>query len=710
MPEHWLKRLLSPKSIAIIGASERMGSLAATTHHQLVHRGFDGEIYSVNPKYPLLFGKTCYDSLKQLPIVPNLVVYAISGRGLEISFYEALEIGVGGIVIYASNHFAGDTEPPLPQRLKEAAQKAGVPVCGGNSMGFYNYDHGVFVSFDHPPASRPPGHIGFIAHSGSGMTYLANNDARFCYNYVIASGQETNATAADYMDYLLEQPSTRVIAIFLEAVRDVDGFVLALRKAKSKQIPVVITKLGRTEKSAELAVSHSGAIVGNHDAFIALCQRYGAILTKAPDEMIVTAMLLSMDKKMGAGNLAGLLDSGGMRELMIDLADDYGLGFGEISENTRSTLDDHLEYGLEPDNPLDAMGALGRNTGTTYLECGKALLDDPATSLLTFEFEFRDGFTHYPVMFDVIRELHKYSEKPVLVINSFTYTSLSETAAELCHEGIPMVNGLDVALRSLRNLKNYRDSLWISYNMENPHELEMGTTGNNMILDPEKVHVWTQPLSTLDESSEATSLALMGDFGLPTITHDLVDNLDYALEKAKEFGYPVVMKTAARGIQHKSDQDGVKLSLKNELSLATAYEDLSIRLGKEVLIMPMAEAGIEIAIGMKNDPQYGPLVMVAAGGVLVELMDDRVSQLAPIDAMAARKMISELRISRLLKGVRGKPALDIDALCELIVQFSRVVYGLRGEISEVDLNPVIVHEKGCSIVDALVVPIVMPQN
>ena len=201
--DHWLRRLLAPKRIAIVGISSRPDNLATITYQQLVSTGFDGQIYFINPKQAQLFDAPCYPDLAALPEVPDLVVYGISGSALEASFDEAMTLQVGGVLIYASNQFEGD-HPPLPARLAEKAQVANIPVFGGNSMGFYNYDDGVMVSFDHPPEGRPSGHIGLIAHSGSAMTYLANNDARFCYNYVFATGQEIHGTVADYIDYLLE--------------------------------------------------------------------------------------------------------------------------------------------------------------------------------------------------------------------------------------------------------------------------------------------------------------------------------------------------------------------------------------------------------------------------------------------------------------------------------------------------------------------------
>ena len=689
---HWLDKFLSPKTIAIVGASEREGNLAAATISQLKESGYSGTLYMINPKYETLFGQPCYASPKSLPETPDLVVFAISGLALEQSFNEAIDLGVGGIVMYASNLIEEDAATPLTQRLRARAAKAGIPVCGGNSMGFYNYDHNVMISFDRPPSSRPPGHIALIAHSGSAMTYLSNNDARFCYNYVIASGQETNADVGDYMDYLLEQPSTRVVALFIETVRNPAGFVAALKKARDKDIPVVITKLGRTEKSAALAVSHSGAIVGDHEVFLAVCRRYGAIVCRDIDELIVSALLFSLGYRVRSGAVASLLDSGGMREQMIDLAEEYGVNFAEVSAQTISTMQQHLEYGLHADNPLDGMGALGRNTEQTYLECGKALLDDPATGLLTYEFEFRDEFSHYPVMFDVIEQLNAYSSKPLIVINSCTYTTLSETAADLCHKGIAVINGIDVAMRAIKNLVRYNSAT------------KTKTAPPLDAMQSDSVERCRSALLRMTDNDEFTSLALLSELGLPVTANALAIDLDSAIQAANRIGYPVALKTAAQGMHHKSDSGGVKLSIQDDNALKIAYEDLNQRLGRRVLVMDMAREGVELALGMKNDPQYGPIIMIAAGGVLVELLDDHTSELAPLNTSCATDMLNRLKFFKLLGGVRGRPACDTQTLIKMIVRFSQVTFELGDSIAEIDLNPVIVHQAGCTIVDALIVP------
>ena len=688
---HWLSRLLNPRSIAIVGASERSGSLAATTHRQLLDRAYRGAVYAVNPKYESVFGATCYADLAQLPEVPDLVIYAISGLALEASFAQAMSLRVGGVVIYAANYLEDDSEPRLPARLRERAAAAGIPVIGGNSMGFYNYDSGVLVSFDHPPPARPAGHIALVAHSGSGMTYLANNDARFAYNYVISSGQEINASVGDYLDFLLDQPSTRVIAVMLETVRDVPAFVAALRKAQRLSIPVAITRLGRTEQSARLAQSHSGAIVGDHQALVAVCERHGAILCGDIDEMMLTALLFASGRRAAAGGLASMLDSGGMREQMVDLAEHYGIPFASVSPATTAVLAANLEAGLEAVNPMDGMGALGHRSAETFLECGKALLADDDSAMLSFEFEFRDDFSHYPELFEVTRQLVAASDKPVVLVNSFAFSSVGERAAELTREGIPVLNGIDASMRALRNFMGYAQTGAVP---------EVAAVE----LPARALSAWSGRLARLDACDEMTSLELMRDFGLPCVACRPAESLAQAREAAAELGYPLVLKTAMPGIAHKSDRNGVIVGIASADQLASAYAELEARLGARVVVMPQVAAGLEVSVGMKNDEQFGPLVVIACGGLLVELLAERAVGLAPLVPAQVDELLERTRLARLLGGVRGQPAADRAALVELVVRFSWIVTELAEVIAEIDLNPVIVGPSGCTIVDALVIP------
>ena len=388
-----------------------------------------------------------------------------------------------------------------------------------------------------------------------------------------------------------------------------------------------------------------------------------------------------------------MLDSGGMREQMIDLAEDHGVNFARIATHTTEVLRDHLEAGLEAVNPMDGMGALGNNTYQTYLECGKALLDDADTALLSFEFEFRDGFSHYPELFEVAKQLSAYSDKPLLLINSCSFATIHQTAAELTAEGIPVINGIDVALRAILNLMNYQS---FGEAIASPTKTDF---------EQAVITHWSARLATVESCDEITSLSLMADFGLPTVAFHIAQTLDEARAAADTCGYPLVLKTAVAGIAHKSDQNGVILGIADRQQLEAAYRDLQTRLGDRVVVMPMVEPGVEVSVGMKRDPQYGPMVIVACGGILIELLAERAFKLAPVDDTQANAMIEQTKLASLLSGVRGQAAADRQALVDLVVRFSTVVVVLADSIAEIDLNPVIVNQSGCTIVDALVVPL-----
>jgi acyl-CoA synthetase (NDP forming) len=287
--------------------------------------------------------------------------------------------------------------------------------------------------------------------------------------------------------------------------------------------------------------------------------------------------------------------------------------------------------------------------------------------------------------------LSGYSDKPLILVQSCTFTDLSNTAAELTAQGIPVINGIDVALRSMRNLMNYRSS-------------GVTVVGSNEIdFDQAVVRSWSSRLNAAESCDEAASLSLMSDFGLPTVSFSIAENFDQVCAAAEVCGYPLVLKTAMTGIAHKSDKNGVKVGIENVQQLKEAYRDLQTRLGDRVVVMPMIATGVEVSVGMKNDPQYGPMVIVACGGVLIELIAERAFKLAPVNREQVNAMIDQTRLKKLLPGIRGQASVDRVALVDLVVRFSELAVVLGGEIAEIDLNPVIVNQSGCTIVDALVV-------
>lgn len=694
---HWMSRLLAPQSIALVGASENPDSFGLRTKRLLEKHAYSGTLYLVNPRYQEVEGSACYPNIESLPIVPDLVVLVIGSHAVEAVFDKAIELGVGGMVIYVNNYLEEAAAPNLLQRLKAKASKADIPICGGNGMGFYNYDTNTLVSFDFPP-ERASGHIAFIAHSGSVMTYLANTDPRLMFNLVVSPGQEIHGTVADYMLYALAQPSTRVLAIFVETIRDPARFIVALKCAREQQIPVVVVKVGRTEQSARMAASHSGAVAGDDGAFQGICDHYGAIRVTDMDQLAATALAFSQPRRPRKGALSSLLDSGGLREQMIDIGEEMGLEFTQLTEHSRKQLETVLEYGLIAENPVDAMGAINADVAKLYRKCLKILDDDSGSAMISLEFEFRDNFSQYPALLDVAKAFIDLTDKPLIVVNSSVNANNSTTANELGRFGIPVINGVSLAMSAMANMFRYRDHIFF----DSPVTAPIMSNGDND-LDTKTVAYWRGHLQNTGLLGEVESLQLLADFNFPCARSQVADNLDDAVVAATALGYPVVLKSARPDLHHKSDADGVRLSLMDSDAVAHAYHDIAHRLGPKVMVATMIEAGVELAFGMINDPQFGAIVMVCAGGIYIELLEDRRFIPAPCSVEEALHGIASLNIFKILKGVRGKPPCRVELAAQMLSEFSKVAFELRDVISAIDLNPVIVSSESCTIVDALVI-------
>lgn len=611
---HALDRLLKPESIALVGVSPREGTVGYDMFQVLLQGGYEGEVYLVNPRYEELNGFTCYNSLSDLPVVVDMAVLSVASHRMETLIDEAIALGIGGVTIYDYCKLEQETSPPLMERLKEKTRRAGLPVCGGNCMGYYNFDTRTLVSFQ-SPGDRKPGHISLIAHSGSIFVLPVSNDPRYRFNLVVSAGQEIGTTLDEYMDFALEQPSTRVLAVFMEAVRNPEGFVRVLQKARRKGIPVVVTKVGRTEESARLAATHSGAIAGDNTAYEALFKKYGVICTDSLDDLMTTAQILSQGTRIGAGELGYISDSGGLRELFVDMAEGYGLKFARISADTEQKLAQRLPLGLEPVNPLDAAGPFTEDYAGVFRDCVRYIMEDPDVAMGVFEFEARDDFVYMPELIDVAKEVRSYSDKPFIVLNTFSAALNSGIADELMDHQIPLVNGVENAVKVMSRLMQYRNSLEIA---ETDASAEVTTDVASAVAVR-----WRKRLSSGESLSEAEGLQLLSDYGIRVATPFAASCLASTLDAADKTGFPVVLKTAEPDIHHKSDVGGVKLNLQDTSQLEAAYSDLCQRLGPRVTLEPMVAPGTELALGMINDAQFGPMVMVGSGGIYIEVLKDR---------------------------------------------------------------------------------------
>jgi acyl-CoA synthetase (NDP forming) len=684
-----LTPLLAPQSIALVGASPKYDSVGNGMIRGVREGAFGGRLYLVNPNYREIGGLPSYPSLAALPETVDHVVLGVANARLEAQLAEAIRHGARAATIFASCYLPDDGDPPLTLRLAAMARDAGLQICGGNGMGFYNLEHGLRVCGFPPPSWLAHGAIAFISHSGSAFSGLCHTDRRFRYSLAVSAGQELTTTVADYLDFALDMPSTRVVGLFLETVRDPAGFVAALEKANARDIPIVAVKVGRTAESAALALSHSGALAGNHAAYQAVFDRYGVIEVDDLDSLANCLLLFAQPRRVGKGGLATMHDSGGLRELALDLAVAHDVRYARIGEGTRQTLASRLEYGLEPTNPLDAWGT-GHDYENIFSDCLQALIDDPATAIAVLCAETRSGFTLHESYAQIVRTVSARSEKPVLMANNFATIGNDDLAVRCTQAGTPVLIGLGPLMTAVGAAFDYRD-----FRARPAASAAAAPAGARAR--------WTARLQRGDTLDEAESLTLFADYGMPTLPHRIVESAAAAAAAARELGYPVVLKTAMPSILHKSDVQGVVLDLPDSAALRLAYDDLARRLGLRVLVMPMAGKGIELAFGAIDDPQFGPIVMLGAGGVLIEAMNDRRFALPPFDAGVARRLIDRLRARPLLDGKRGMPPANIDALADAFARFSVMATDLAGLFREIDVNPLLCGAGGCVALDALVV-------
>lgn len=672
-----LRPLLSPRAIAFLGASCRPNTPGNDMMRMIRRAGFDGRVYAVNPAWREVEGYPCVPRFADLPEPPDLAVLAVRNELLEQALAEAIDAGARAAVIFAAAELAEAGRPPLAERLKALAEAAGIPVCGPNCMGFYNDLDRVWVCGFPSPRQPRPGRIALIAHSGSVFGALCHNDPRLTFALAVSPGRELTATVADYILDAVERPEVAVIGLFLETARDPAGLRRALERAAALGKPVVALKVGRTAAAAAAALTHTGAVAGNDGAFEALFEATGVIRVETLDELAAALMLLQTGRRAGPGGLVSIHDSGGERELILDLADRLGVPFATIAPATVAALAARLEPGLEPANPLDAWGS-GRDYVATFAGCFEALLDDEAAAIGLFSVDLRDDYYLHRGFAEAALAVRARTEKPFAIATNYTQLRHDRIALALADQGVPVLDGTVNALVAVRAALQHRDIL--ARPPDPPPPPPAATAA-------ERAEALAR-LAAGKACDEAAALQLLAAFGIPVNAARIAEDEAAALAAAAEFGYPVVLKTAT-GIAHKSDVGGVRLGLGDAESLRQAYREMAQRLGGRVTVARQLPPGVEIALGMVADPQFGPVVMVGAGGVLVELMGDRATTLAPFGPATAHRLVQRLRLRRLLQGYRGLPAADLEALAIVIARFSVLAAAVADHVAAIDVNPLI---------------------
>jgi len=691
---HRLDPLLRPRSIAVVGATERPHSVGRRTVHNLLTGGFEGRIYPVNPGRDRVLGLQCYPALANLPETVDHVAFAVSDQRIEAVLGLAIEHGAPAATIMSQLLLEEDTEPMLQQRVEAMVRSSGLLLCGANAMGFYNCRDGVWMcGFDTRDNHPRGGNVTLISHSGSGMSGIVDCEERIDFNLAVSTGQEISVAMHDYMDFAIEVHKTRVIGLFMETVRDPAAMVAVLEKANRAQVPVVAIKVGRTALSARLAQSHSGAVAGHDATYEALFDRYGVQRVNDIDAFTTALIMFAQPHPVADGGLVSLHDSGGERQLVIDLAERTNTPLAAITPQTTARLEELLDPGLPAVNPLDAWGMGRPGHDEVMAECLSVLMQDPGAALGAVIQDRGPNGAIYPAYADYLRTAHAATGKPAFLVANRQGTGTDPLVVATTREGFPVLDGLRPFLEGVNALLGWRDFC------------------QRPAMAPPVAHEQRlqDARSQLREGipDEAAALEWLRRLGLPAVAARVASSEPEAVRLASELRFPVAMKTAAPGLQHKSDHRGVHLSLADEDAVRQAYGDLAGRLGPRVLLAPMVSGpGIELLLGMTRDPQFGPLVVMGLGGTRVEALRDVVCALPPFDAATARRLLGRLQHAALFEHSRGEERPDLDSYCEAAALFSVAVASLTDALEEIDINPLIVTAHGCIAVDALVVPAV----
>ncbi|MEZ5784422.1 MAG: acetate--CoA ligase family protein [Rhizobiaceae bacterium] len=686
-----IRALLQPRSIALVGASDRAETLGRAMVDMALVGGYQGAVYAINPKYQQIGDVPCFAGASELPEVVDHVVLGVGNERLEAALDEAIAHGARAATIFASCTIPGDGGA-LRERIVAKARAAGLAICGGNCMGFYNNQIGLRVAGY--PALQPmaAGGIGWLAQSGSVFGALAHNDQRLKFGLAVSSGAEMVTTCADYLRWMVTSGDIRVVGMFLETVRDPEGFASALELAASRDIPVVVLKVGRTAASAEMALSHTGALVGNDVAYSALFKRYGVIQVDDEDELAATLCLFQQPRRPGRGRLVAIHDSGGERELAVDIADRVGLTYARLSNHTKEKIAQIIDPELVPGNPLDVWGS-ARDFTSVFTGAFTALMEDDEAAIGMMFCDIRDGSFLSSGYVDAAIATHCATEKPVAFATNYSMVNHTALVSRLSKAGVPVIDGTRVALQAVKHMLAWRD-----------RPRGGAPARPDGIVGHEAVRSGRSKLALGAPLSESDSLALLAAYGIKTARSVTVRDDKELAGAGLCMTYPVVLKTADPAILHKSDVGGVVLDIADAAQLGQAYDEMRRRLGPAALVAEMVPEGVELALGVVADPQWGPVVMISAGGVLMELLNDSSAALAPVTPAEAAAMVGSLRIARMLDGYRGSAPVNRAAVADALVRLSWLAADSAGLISEIDVNPLIVTTDGCTAVDALIVP------
>lgn len=688
-----LKKLLKPSSIAIIGANERPGFGGGTTKNIITYREDLSRVYFIHPTREEVYGHKCYKSVSEVEDTIDLAVICTPQSTVIGLMREAHAKGCQAAVVYASGYAEVATPEgiAMEQELMDVAKELDMAIMGPNCGGFVNYIDDVYSFAFLGDYANKRGGIGFVSQSGKFVIDLMNSP-ELKFSYACSVGNSRVVNVEDYFDFLVDDPDTKVVALYLEGLKNPAKFEHSLAKAAKAKKPILVFKMGRSPKGMASAASHTGSMSGADQMYDAVFAKYGVIRVDDLQDLRSTASLFDTLKAYPkSANFASLNGSGGEMGISADMGYMHGIHYPDFSEKTVARMKELLASFATPQNPLDMTAGTAADVYINTLEAGMAD-ENIAAGILGFLIG-----PNPPVQerVDGVIELSKrFPDKPMMLMNIVERSRDQATIDKFLEAGIAVLPTMNYGFRAVRHLADF-----VEYSSAD-HTLELAI--------PSKA-----PGKGTRALSEVASKKMLKEAGVPVDTGEVVQSADEAVKAASAMGYPVVLKIESDEILHKSDVGGVKLKLGDDAAVRQAYDDIMASVKKNapgakingVLVQKMLDPGTEIILGVNSDPQFGPMLLVGLGGVFVEVFKDAALYPCPVSKKEAEAMVKSLKAYKLLTGYRGQQPADIDALTDAMVAVSNFAVKHKDSLKELDINPVFVYPegKGVAIADALVV-------
>ncbi|WP_244446576.1 acetate--CoA ligase family protein [Neorhizobium galegae] len=689
-----MRALMAPRSVAVVGATERADASSSYVMKNLMRFGYQGQIIPVHPKAGTIFGLPASHSLSALANAPDVAVIGIAADKVIAALEEAGSTGVKAAVVLASG-FAELDEPgrERQRQLVEIAERYGMAICGPNCLGLFNLGSGAALYSSSLSTNLENGRFAILSHSGASAIALGNT-GRFGLSHVVSSGNSAATDIPDYLEFLATDDQTSAVGIVIEAIREPEKLAAAMEKMHAANKPVIALRAGRSERGARATAAHTGSLAGSNDAYRAFFRRTGIIEVADMDGFMETATLcLDLKNRPTKPGVAIIGVSGGGVAHVSDIADEVGLSLPDLQPETVARLEALLPPFATPQNPLDTTGVVFADS-KIYQDVLHALADDASVGLIVATQDAPAGLddfcaSEYLGIAEAVSDYAWTGKVPVVFMSNLSSGHHPDVEAKLSN--VPVLRGTKSALTAVRSL----------------------ITRSRVVSWPDKVAATKKNLLA-GALTEREAKQLLAAEGLPVPREQFVTSADAAAEAAKQLGFPVVMKIESPDILHKTEAGGVKLGIGSETEARTAFDAIMASARayapnadlRGVSVQEMVTGGVEALVGLVRHEPFGFGLVVGIGGVLVELVKDSAFDLLPIDLARAEAMIGETKLASLLEGYRGAPKTDRSALAELLVGLSEFAAQYGDDIEAIDLNPVAVlpDGKGVRVLDALIIP------